>query len=221
MNPLELLAMFALGLAGSLHCVQMCGPLVLSLDAAGCSRGLRGHLLYHSGRLLTYSALGALAGWLGTGVSILIAIDGVANSAAIAAGLLMIAAGLLLTGAVKSERLVQIGASSTIARAGGRLLRSRARFVTGLVLGLLPCGLIYAALLKSIATAAPLAGALSMLAFGAGTAGPLLGLGAFSAVITRRFRSQRLAAVGVTLMGVALVWRGMLPVTAAAHLHHH
>jgi sulfite exporter TauE/SafE len=154
-------------------------------------------------------------------VSILIAIDGVANPVAIAAGALMIAAGLLLTGAVKSERLIQIGASSTIAKVGGRLLRSRARFVTGLVLGLLPCGLIYAALLKSIASASPVAGALSMLAFGLGTAGPLLGLGAFSAVITRRFRSQKLAAVGVTLMGAFLVWRGLMPVTAASHLHHH
>lgn len=221
MNFTDPAMMFVLGLAGSLHCVQMCGPLVLSLDLSGTRAGLGGHLAYHSGRILTYAVLGALAGWLGTGVNVLIAIDRVSNRAAVVAGLLMILAGLILFGAVKSNRLVQIGTNSTVARFGGRLLRTRARLVTGMVLGLLPCGLIYGALLKAIATASPLSGAASMAAFGLGTAGPLLGLGAFSSVLTQRFRSQKLAAVGIALMGVVLVWRGLIPASAAAHMHHH
>ena len=221
MNPLDLSLMFALGLAGSLHCVQMCGPLVLSLDMAGGSRGIRGHLLYHSGRLVTYAVLGGFAGWLGSAMNVMMALDGISNRAAVVAGVLMILAGLILFGTVKSEKLIQIGASSSIAKLGGRLLRSRARFVTGLVLGFLPCGLVYGALLKSIATASPVFGAAAMAAFGAGTAGPLIGIGAFSSVLTRRFRTQKVAAVGIALMGVFLVWRGLMPVTMAGCPHHH
>jgi hypothetical protein len=218
MNQADFVLMFLLGLAGSVHCVQMCGPIVLSLDLSG-KTGLRGHAAYHSGRILTYALLGALGGWVGTRVTNLVALGGFRNGAAIFAGVLMILAGLILFGAVKSNNLVQIGSSSTIARLGGRLLRSRARFATGIVLGFLPCGLLYGALFKSIATASIIGGAISMTAFGLGTAGPLLGLGAFSSVITSRFRSQKLAAIGITLMGVLLVWRGW-PVTQGGPMHH-
>ena len=53
-----------LGLAGSLHCVGMCGPLLLALplDAAGKRQVLRQMLVYHAGRILTYAALGMLFG---------------------------------------------------------------------------------------------------------------------------------------------------------------
>ncbi|MFX0591063.1 sulfite exporter TauE/SafE family protein, partial [Glaesserella parasuis] len=84
MNAVDFTLMFALGLAGSLHCVQMCGPLVLSLDLQG-HPSFVGHVRYHAGRVITYTILGALAGWLGTGVQVLLAIDGIANGAAIAA----------------------------------------------------------------------------------------------------------------------------------------
>ena len=50
------------GLAGSPHCVLMCGPF-----AAACSRagGGAGVLAWHLGRITSYAGLGALAGWLG------------------------------------------------------------------------------------------------------------------------------------------------------------
>ena len=61
-----------LGLAGSLHCVGMCGPLLLALplDAAGKWQVLRQMLVYHSGRILTYAVLGVLFGLLGKGLAV-------------------------------------------------------------------------------------------------------------------------------------------------------
>lgn len=203
MTAADLIAMFVLGLAGSVHCVQMCGPLVLSFDLTG-SGGFAGHAKYHLGRLITYSALGALAGSFGHVINL-----AWASAATVAGGVAMIAAGLVVGRAVTfgpAERLVQI---SPITRWGGKLMRTRARFASGLVLGLLPCGLIYAAVLKSASTGSAASGGLEMAAFAAGTAGPLLGLGAFSAVIPARFRNQKLAAAGIAIMGAVLIWRGV------------
>ena len=61
-----------LGAAGSLHCVGMCGPLLLALplDAAGKWQVMRKMLVYHVGRILTYAALGVLFGLLGKGLAI-------------------------------------------------------------------------------------------------------------------------------------------------------
>lgn len=219
--------MFALGLAGSLHCVQMCGPLVLSfgIPMAGRARLKQAiaHAAYHAGRVLTYAALGALAGWAGSGMALVGAIGGIQNTAAVVGGVLMIAAGLLIRDAARSGGLIQIGAPSAFSRLAGELLRissTRGRFSTGLVLGLLPCGLIYAALLRSVSSASPASGALAMLAFGLGTAAPLFGLGIFSVAINRwiGLRGQNWAAAGVMLMGAILIWRGI--VTPAMHMHH-
>ena len=58
MNALA--AGLALGIAGSLHCVAMCGPLVL----AAAPRGRRA-AWYHAGRWSVYVAMGVAAGALG------------------------------------------------------------------------------------------------------------------------------------------------------------
>ena len=64
---MELLSGFILGIAGSFHCVGMCGPIVLSLPS-GNPRSISfviGRVLYNSGRILTYTFLGTLFGLLG------------------------------------------------------------------------------------------------------------------------------------------------------------
>jgi sulfite exporter TauE/SafE len=219
--------MFALGLAGSLHCVQMCGPLVLSfgipMAGGNAARQWLAHALYHLGRVITYAILGAIAGWAGSAVALVGRLAGIEHTAAIVGGAFMIGAGFLLRSASRGTGLIQISAPSGFSRYAGKLLRAtspRSRFATGLAMGLLPCGLIYAALLRSVASASALPGALAMLAFGLGTAGPLFGLGVFSASLNRwlGLRGQNWAAAGVMLMGAVLIWRGLLP--EATHLHH-
>jgi len=70
---MNFLAAFLLGLAGSLHCAAMCGPLVLAITAARRqnpaepgTRFNQGEMIhsfaYHGGRLVTYSFLGAVSG---------------------------------------------------------------------------------------------------------------------------------------------------------------
>ena len=229
--------MLILGLVGSLHCVQMCGPIVLSYSVSleslktnpqrsSIASLLHNHLAYNAGRIVTYSALGAVAGVTGETMGLLGRLAGFSHALALITGILMIMVGIVMLGVIPS-RLVGSGLiriPSTLLRRAGRLLSGAAavnRFLLGLTLGFLPCGLIYAALLKAMATGSPVAGAATMFGFGLGTAGALLALGIFSSALRIRLNrwGSQLAAVGITLMGVLLVWRGTMP--GMQMLEHH
>jgi len=217
MTFLEFTAIFALGLAGSLHCLGMCGPIVLSYSVA--LRGPRpaAHLAYNSGRILTYMLLGAVAGTAGRAIAIVGKLAGLASGARIFAGAAMIVAGIAMIGLLPSNSLVKISRRSVgkrLMQSIGRLILGpavRSKFTLGLVLGFLPCGLIYAALLKALESGGPVAGALSMLAFGLGTATTLFGAGLLSSIAGARLGqwSNRVAAVSVMIFGVILLWRGI------------
>ena len=211
----------ALGLLGSLHCVQMCGPLVLSaaLPITHLTRGrqVMAQVAYNLGRLTTYAVLGAAAGALGSAVGVLGRLAGIRHGAMFAGGVLLIAVAASLAG-LRPGRLTTVGPfrhASAWSRFVARLMTSPAastRFVMGLVLGLLPCGLVYGALVKAAATGSVAGGALTMAAFGAGTSGALLALGV-CAMPLGRFAgrwSTRTAALAMAVMGMVLVWRAGL-----------
>jgi len=238
--------MFALGLVSSLHCLQMCGPIVLSYSAASgfapvtlsapakfSFASLPHHLAYNSGRVVTYTMLGVVAGLLGQGVDFAGHLAGISRAAMIVSGALMVLAGVLMLISTKSTS--RLGNASI--RVTARLLKPLAQFMSspniadrfylGLGLGFLPCGLVYTALLRSLGAGSSYGGALSMLAFGLGTTGALLALGLFSSTIKMRFNrfGSRIAAVGVMAFGLFLVLRGS-PFTSAVtglgacHGHH-
>ena len=213
--PLELGLVFLLGLVSSLHCVQMCGPIVLAFSLPlNRSDALRAHLQYNAGRILTYAFLGALAGAAGGAIGMLGRLAGLASGARLFAGAAMIVAGILMIGLLPSNGLVTIQKRGITARfsklIGRRLLAPQGKFTLGLALGFLPCGLVYAALLKAVDSGTAIAGALTMLAFGLGTAIALLSLGAASSFVRFPRWSNRLAAVSMLLAGAVLVWRGLL-----------
>jgi uncharacterized protein len=203
------LAVFTFGLLSGLHCVQMCGPIVLVI---GTSR--RAQLTYHAGRIFTYMALGALAGAAGGGLGILGRMAGLAQGARIAAGASMILAGIVMIGFLRKPALIQIKPARLTRAVGQRLRAPRGKFAVGLLLGFLPCGLIYAALLKAMDSATAWAGAATMLSFGLGTAVALLTLG-FAAGFAGPW-INRVAPFTVMLAGALLLWRAF---TVAPHCH--
>ena len=241
MTPVDFSVMFMLGLVSSLHCVQMCGPIVLAYSVALESltqaptkqivpRLLSNHLAYNFGRMLTYSLLGAIAGLAGATMNLVGRLSGFTHTLAVLSGASMIIVGFAMLGIIPSRLLASklLRIPSTFLQRAGRLISAPGllrRFTLGLTLGFLPCGLIYAALLKAMATGTPGAGAATMLAFGLGTAGSLIVLGMFSSAIRLRLNSwgNQLAALGVTLMGVLLVWRGTMPemLMMEHHMHAH
>jgi len=242
-TPLEFGLMFMLGLVSSLHCVQMCGPIVLSYSVAAgellkkskphgslFSPLLGNHLAYNAGRVLVYSLLGAVAGVAGGTLGLLGRMAGFSHILAFVCGGFMIVVGIAMLGIIPSSPLGNspFWIPSLFLRRAAKLLSapgSSNRFLLGLAMGLLPCGLIYAALLRAMATGSAFAGAVDMLAFGLGTAGSLVALGIFSSAIRMRLNrwGSQLAAAGVMFMGLILVWRGTMPtmLMMGGHMHAH
>jgi len=232
MTLLQFWLMFGLGLISSIHCVQMCGPIVLSYSLPLASRtgGRRelawAHLWYNLGRVTTYTLLGALAGAAGGAIGLASRLAGIAQGSRIFAGAAMILAGVYLSGWVRRGNLIRIdspGLSARLARAGKRFMLAVApssKFRLGLLLGFLPCGLVYAALLKAVDAGNTLGGALTMLAFGLGTSLALAATGLATTSFAGRLRpwSSALAGVSIMLAGALLIWTGVAP---GAHMHHH
>jgi sulfite exporter TauE/SafE len=163
----------------------MCGPIVLAFSLPlNRADAVRANAAYNAGRILTYAILGAVAGAVGGGIGMLGRLAGLASGARVFAGSAMIVAGILMIGLLPSNGLVTIQNRSLTKRfsklIGQRLLAPNGKFTLGLTLGFLPCGLIYAALLKAVDSGNALAGAATMLAFGSGTAVALFTLGAAS-----------------------------------------
>ncbi len=172
-----------MGLVGGPHCVAMCGAACAGIGQAAGPRKASALLLFQLGRVLGYSLLGGLAaasmqglGWLTVQSAALRPVWSMLHVAALVLGLVL---------------LVQARQPVWLEAAGRRVWRSARALAAGwgggapLVLGtlwaLLPCGLLYSALLVAALAGGPLAGAMVMALFALGTsvtmlAGPWLWL---------------------------------------------
>ncbi len=206
-NPLISLASTALlmGLVGGPHCVAMCGAACAGLGQAAGPRKNQAIFTFQAGRVLGYSALGALAaasmqglGWLTVQSAALRPVWSLLHVAALVLGL------LLLFKAEQPRWLERVGRGVwQRARAFGQRSGS-APLLLGMLWALLPCGLLYSALLVAALAGSVAAGAMVMALFALGTsvsmvAGPWLWL---------RLRGDAAfgghSSLGVRLAGAAL-----------------
>jgi uncharacterized protein len=201
---------FVLGLVGSLHCAGMCGPLALALPPAGNTTPayVLGRVAYNLGRVVTYCALGLVFGLVGAALWL----AGIQRWVSIALGV------ALLLGLFVSRRLVRwnpvVLIVDQLKSSMSGLLRRRSLgslAVLGLLNGLLPCGLVYAACAGATATGGVLAGAQYMAAFGAGTVPMMLALSLSGKLVPVSWRLQLRKAIPVCLflLGTLLILRGM------------
>ena len=223
-----LASLFLTGLAGSLHCVAMCGPLLLGFSrvlSGGAGSSRLDFVYYHAGRIWTYGMLGLLAGWVGLGLRESSAALGWQRPLAALFALSIIAAGVAASGLVPGLRL-DLSPPGSCWRTPRRPTwlaaflhepRRGARLLLGAVMGLLPCGLVYAALLLA-ATLPPLYSALGMALFGAGTLPALSALLLGSRFLPPWVRAQgsRWAAALLVAVGLFMLARALL-----APLHGH
>jgi sulfite exporter TauE/SafE len=189
-------SLFFAGLVGgALHCAGMCGPFVLSqvmadVERTGARYGewrrLTGAALlpYHLGRVTTYTTLGSVAG----AATALFASTPMFSW--LSGALLAIAACLMVLQALGSTRgggtLPHFLATLAGSLSNGR--HAATRYALGVVLGFLPCGLLYGALAAAAGTASAAAGAVAMAAFALGTAPALLAVGWGGLILRRRLR---------------------------------
>lgn len=221
------LVAFAGGLAGSLHCLGMCGGLVGILASASSGRPWRRLALYNGARVNMLVALGLVAGALGTTLAAWGPLGAASRGLAMVAGAVMIVAGLEVLGLVAPRGA---GLAARIHAGLARGLRDVlvapspwAPLALGSLNAFLPCHLIYAFLAMAAASGSAGRGALTMLAFGLGTVPAMVAPGAARAWIPAGGggRLARLAGALVVLVGVVTLARGLGPgAGGAAHLHH-
>lgn len=181
---LELVLIFAAGMAGSPHCAGTCSRLVTGLQRfPGPDCGLTRQLLYNAGRVVSYLGLGAGAGALGAlllgeptlGRVTFTSFDPRALSLLCGAVIMLLAIALHERPLPMRER-----AAARVEQYVPKVLRSRSHLGSaglGILSGLLPSPLVYAFAALALRTASPAAGMGIMLAFGLGTVPLMLALG--------------------------------------------
>ena len=200
-----------LGAMSSLHCVGMCGPIALSLPTVSNTplSKFTSAFLYNAGRVSMYMVLGAVVGMAGFGVSLLVA----GRYLSIAIGLIMISLLLFPSLRVQSQAFSG-GFFFHVRRSLGQFLQGksyRSSLFSGIMNGLLPCGLVYFALGLSTATGSADKGMLFMAGFGLGNFPVMWALAFFGQAIrpVLSFRLKRLTPVLVCCAACLLIVRGL------------
>lgn len=215
---LTLISAFIVGLFSTLHCLGMCGGIIgaLTFSLPPAVRNHRLHLAayiaaYNTGRVLSYTIAGMIAGGLGsTLINLLSPRYGHVLLLALAS-LIMAGIGLYLAGWFPRFAIIeQLGRPlwRRLEPLGQKLLPVHSplqAFLFGLVWGWLPCGLVYSALIWSSSAGSATHGALFMLFFGAGTLPSVMTAGMITGWMTRLSRLPGLRiAIGVSLILMAL-----------------
>jgi sulfite exporter TauE/SafE len=200
-------AAFILGLAGSLHCLGMCGPLALALPGGNRRWGplLLSRLLYNFGRIITYTIIGFAMGVLGRFVMF----AGFQQILSLVLGVVLLLGLLFYRNAGFLQRLV----GSVQKRVAGLLKVEHTAVLLpiGILNGLLPCGLVYAAAAASVLEGGILGGGLFMFIFGLGTVPMMLAVSLTPRVfgVHRMPWAQKALPAALLITGSLLLLRGM------------
>lgn len=211
-----------LGLMGSLHCLAMCGPLVMTLNAKN-SQSFSDKLFYNGGRVFTYSVLGLVAGAFGSGIKWAAG----QQFLSVFTGMLLLA-GLIIGWA--GSRWTTGYLSRILANVKIRLVKMlnhqhHGQWWFGVYNGLLPCGLTYVALTAAIAAGSIPESVLYMVLFGIGTS-PMMWLivSGFQRFKGRWLKGNRMVTGFAWFLAILLILRGLglgVPYLSPDHHHHH
>ena len=220
--PIFLATGFTVGFG---HCIGMCGPIVVSLSLNLKDRNFFiPHLLYNCGRVATYALLGAIMGATGSFTLVASNIAGIQKGAMIFAGILIILMGLAMSGWVPIGKVFgdYFNPGGFISRSFQRLSRVKSTatyFPIGLLLGLLPCGPVYTALLAAAGAGmkaadpveAIIKGMGVMLCFGLGTIPALFLVAKLADMgwLKKREIIYRIGAVLMVVVGIYFVIQGI------------
>lgn len=198
------------------HCLGMCHPFVLYISGrfVGDKRGYKPlflpHIKYNLGRVTTYTMLGAVAGFAGNVLETVGNLAGIQKGAAIFAGVFLIVYGLFAFAGYNFMNKLESKFGRLNIAEKIKKLQPKTPYITGLVLGFLPCGPLYGMIIAASSTADALRGAFSMLLYGTGTMAALLLASVFgNFLMKRRGTLNIISLVIMTAMGVFFVWSGI------------
>ncbi len=223
MDNIYILALLT-GITGGIgHCLGMCGPIVTAFSMTLRGRELVSHLLYNTGRTFTYFFLGGIMGAGGSFVRFASSMETLQRWLLTGSGIIIIIMGLSMAGLLPWKRFFddKNPTGRYIGRFSAFLMEERSAgvyFPFGILMGFLPCGLVYTMMLSSMRVGMEtsgfaegfLKGGLVMILFGAGTLPAMLLYGRVVSLLgsTLRGRLYRISAVIVLVMGIVFVLRG-------------
>lgn len=225
---------FSIGFFGSMHCIGMCGGLVTALSMSRPATWWPGLTAYQAGRVLTYSLMGLAVGLFGISLKQIGGISQMQLILALLAGLMMITMGLNMAGWMP-DPLARLAARITKGTVLARRFSHAARnatpiswFVAGMANGLLPCGLVYAALSLALAAGGIWQSTSLMTAFGLGTVPAMLLTPALVRRLTPDRRGLIMKPIGILLVVLGLVtmfrgsdWLEHMHAGSMDHSQHH
>jgi len=199
-----------LGLSSSLHCIGMCGPIsmVLPLKNRSVFGVFTGVLQYNIGRVFVYGILGSVIGAIGFTASLF----GALQIVSIITGIAMITFAWqkrLFSGFEAWDSF-----NGFLSKGIGNIMGSDSPFkllLLGSVNGLLPCGMVFIALMNAVTGGSPLNGAAAMIAFGLGTIPAMMFVGIAANRMNRSLQQRINAYVPyvLTIVGLLVCLRGM------------
>ncbi|MEY8000518.1 sulfite exporter TauE/SafE family protein [Clostridium sp. Mt-5] len=208
LNGATYLVLFMVGVLTSIHCVGMCGGIMLSQsinrDNKSKIDSIKPAVLYNAGRVLSYTVIGGIVGALGSVFSLSISVKA---GLQIFAGIFMIIMGLNMSGYSFFRKLnIKLPWSACSVKK-----KPKAPFLIGVLNGLMPCGPLQTMQLYALGTGSALNGAVSMMVFSLGTIPLMLSLGALSGLMSREYTKTLLKFSGilVVVLGIIMGTRGL------------
>lgn len=203
----------------------MCGPFVVGIGrmrSAGGRPGLT-QAGYYAGKTLTYAVMGAGAG--GASAAVLTIFGSVQRGLTLALGLMLVFTGIVLVLRMRPFSRIEGAVFSGLGDAMGRIVRRRgipSAVSLGALNGLLPCGLVYGAVMLAASSASVGGGASVMIAFGLGTVPALVLVTVGSDLLLRSRWRERLVRAGgvfIVLVGLLTMARGSEMMDRLMHNH--
>jgi len=205
-----------LGFAGSLHCAGMCSPLALAVTSMS-GRSVRNRFVYNGGRIFTYAIMGALIATFGAVISF----SGFQWVLTLSVAVTLVVMGLSgITGVrIPFVTPLLVRFSTFVKNSFSFVLRRKTTgtmWVTGMLNGILPCGLTYLALTYCLTLESALDGFQFMLLFGLGTFPAMFGLPGLITYLSRRYNLRY-----ATLARFSFIFIGLLVLARLYFAQHH
>ena len=181
--------LFIVGVLSSLHCVGMCGGIMLTqtLDKDNLLTDKKTSfniaLKYNLGRVISYTILGGIIGAVGSVFSLSMKVQGLIQ---VIASLFMIVAGLNMFG-FKLFKNIKLNIPMLKGKCTNR---NKSPFLVGILNGFMPCGALQTMQLYALGTGSFILGAFSMFLFALGTVPLMLGFGYISSRLTKSFSAN-------------------------------
>jgi len=213
----ELLGFLSLGFFGGFgHCIFMCNPFVIYIaskfgpNSPGYVRFFLPQIWYNLGRIITYGCLGLIFGSVSSAGKLFSDIVLFQKLLSIFAGIFLIA---YATFDILGLKVVSKLENNVITRKISKLIsmfRFNSPFLSGIVLGFLPCGLLYGALIGVTSLNSTIKSGIAMILFGIGTSASLLLIAIFGNIVFKyRTLFRVISFLIMTILGIFFIVSGV------------